>query len=38
MFSVESDANHIHDAIEGPDGGVTVPFLKDILCQAKLYV
>ena len=25
-------------AIEGPDGGVTVPFLKDILRQAKLYV
>ena len=24
--------------IEGPDGGVTVPFLKDILRQAKLYV
>ena len=23
--------------IEGPDGGVTVPFLKDILRQAKLY-
>lgn len=25
-------------AIEGPDGGVTVTFLKDILRQAKLYV
>ena len=25
-------------AIEGPDGGVTVPFHKDILRQAKLYI
>ena len=25
-------------AIEGPDGGVTVTFLKDILRQAKLYI
>ena len=25
-------------AIEGPTGGVDVPFLKDILRQAKLYV
>ena len=25
-------------AIEGPDGGVTVTFLKDILHQAKLYI
>ena len=25
-------------AIEGPDGDVTIPFLKDILRQAKLYV
>ena len=25
-------------AVEGPDGGVTVTFLKDILLQAKLYI
>ena len=24
--------------IEGPDGGTTVPYLKDIIHQAKLYV
>ena len=33
-----SDNSHDLVAIEGPDGGVTVPFLKDILRQAKLYV
>ena len=25
-------------AVEGPDGGTTVPFLKDILRQARLYI
>ena len=25
-------------SIDGPDGGMTIPFLKDILRQAKLYV
>ena len=24
--------------IEGPDSGMTVPFLKDVVNQAKLYI
>lgn len=33
-----SDNSRTLVSIEGPDGGITVPFLKDILRQAKLYV
>ena len=33
-----AENSHSMVEIEGPDGGITVPFLKDILHQAKLYV
>ena len=36
MRVAENSRNLI--AIEGPDGGTTVTFLKDILRQAKLYL
>ena len=33
-----AENSHTMVEIEGPDGGITVPFLKDILNQAKLYI
>lgn len=33
-----SENSHSMVEIEGPDGGVTVHFLKDVLNQAKMYI
>ena len=33
-----AENSHNMVEIEGPDGGMTVSFLKDILNQAKLYI
>ena len=33
-----AENSHTMVEIEGPDSGITVPYLRDILNQAKLYI
>ena len=37
LLRLTENSHHMVE-IEGPDSGITVPFLKDVVNQAKLYI